>query len=37
MTIGLPVLFILGIPAHLLTWPLRLIGGLGGARWSPSV
>ncbi|MEZ4594977.1 MAG: hypothetical protein R3D55_28120 [Chloroflexota bacterium] len=30
MVIGLPVLFILGIPTHLLNTPLRLIGGLGG-------
>lgn len=29
MLIGLPVLFILGIPTHLLNTPLRLIGGLG--------
>lgn len=29
MVIGLPVLFILGIPTHLLNTPLRLIGGLG--------
>ncbi|GAB4263542.1 MAG: hypothetical protein Kow0080_01980 [Candidatus Promineifilaceae bacterium] len=30
MFIGLPVLFILGIPTHLLNLPLQIIGGIGG-------
>jgi hypothetical protein len=27
---GLPMLFLLGMPTHLLTWPLQLLGGLSG-------
>jgi hypothetical protein len=30
MVWGLPALFLLGMPTHLLTWPLQLIGGLAG-------
>lgn len=30
MVIGLPVLFLLGMPTHLLPLPVRLIGGAGG-------
>lgn len=30
LVFGLPVVFLLGIPTHLLTWPLQLVGGLGG-------
>ena len=30
LVFGLPVIFLLGIPTHLRTWPLQLVGGLGG-------